>query len=103
MLMLTTVIPDMIPLTASGVLDMDLSTLTPSDVMTHGLANLASSATEPPYAARHGNNPVRTFPPSKLSPANDQDFFEKSYPSLFPYGEGGFYRPRLTPLSFGEH
>ena len=82
---------------------MDLGSLTPGEIMTHGLANLASNFSEPAYAARHGNKAARDFRPAKGSPVDEKDFFEKSFPTLFPYGEGGFYRHRQTFIAFGDH
>jgi hypothetical protein len=94
---------DVIPLMTSGVVDMDMSSLSPVEVMKQGLANLANDMAEPAYAARHGNRPVRDFRPARSATVDDSDFFEKSFPSLFPYGEGGFYRHRRTAIRFSEH
>jgi hypothetical protein len=96
---------DVIPITASAVVDMDLSKLTPPEIMASGLENLADTVPESPYAVRHGSKPVPNFPPlpNAGTTSSDHEYFERTFPCLFPWGEGGFYRQRPVPLDFREH
>jgi hypothetical protein len=93
-----------IPLTSSAVMDFDLSKLTPSEIMVSGLTNLVASFVEPPYAVRHGSKPTPNFRPlSNTIGSDEKDYFERAFPCLFPWGEGGFYRHRAVNLEFHDH
>ncbi|KAJ3819151.1 hypothetical protein F5880DRAFT_1490155, partial [Lentinula raphanica] len=51
------------------------------------------------YAVRHGGRPVRDLMRQpKLGKDVNDDFFEKAFPVLFPYGEGGLERERPTKV-----
>ncbi|KAG1744833.1 hypothetical protein EDB19DRAFT_1906543 [Suillus lakei] len=79
--------PDVIPLQVSGAIDTDMSKLTATELMSWGLSNL-------------------DFPPDKKHSAEAEEnynFFEKAFPCLFPYGEGGIEAVRLVKVDFGEH
>lgn len=58
--------------------------------MSWGLANLWDEGKEGGYA----NEPER---------GTETNFFEKAYPCLFPYGEGGIERKQPVLLDFGDH
>ena len=75
-------------MTASAVIDTDLFSTSPGDIMSAGINNLAEDSQECTYAVRRGSKPVRNFPPTKVSgditAVNERDFFERSFPFLFP-------------------
>ncbi|KAG1816359.1 uncharacterized protein BJ212DRAFT_1480806 [Suillus subaureus] len=87
--------PDVIPLQVSGAIDTDMSKLTATELMSWGLSNLWNEGKE-------GGD----FPPDKKHSAEAEEnhnFFEKAFPCLFPYGEGGIKAARLVKVDFGEH
>ena len=74
--------------------------------MAWGLANLWQEGEEGAYAVRHGRRPVSDFgrPRSgEESDPNRDNFFEKAFPCLFPYGRGGIEADRLVEVDFSEH
>ncbi|KIO05456.1 hypothetical protein M404DRAFT_54843, partial [Pisolithus tinctorius Marx 270] len=101
--------PRVVPLQVSGTIDTDLSTLSAKELMTWGLVNLWDEGQEGGYAVKHGGKPVSDFgrprqKPHILQPADsERNFFEKAYPCLYPYGEGGIERTQPVPIDFGEH
>ncbi|CAK5281219.1 unnamed protein product [Mycena citricolor] len=109
--------PDGIPLDITGTIDTDLSSLSTNEMMQWGLANLWKRGEEGSYAVQHGSRPVSDFgrPQLKSGEPPDPDranFFERAYPSLYPYGVGGleadrpvdvkFAAPQLPPPSRGS-
>jgi hypothetical protein len=104
---------DVIPLQVSGAVDTDMSTLTANELMMWGLANLWKEGKEGGYAVRHGKQPVCDFgrprqgDAEQLVEANPEDerpnFFEKAFPCLFPYGEGGIEGTQEITVQFPEH
>ena len=104
--------PDVIPLQVSGSIDCDLSNVTANELMKWGLANMWKDGREGGYAVRHGRQPVSDFPPRTDCeeqdgdggcPAEQPNFFEKAFPCLYPYGQGGLESKRPVPLDFPEH
>ncbi|KIN95600.1 hypothetical protein M404DRAFT_100163, partial [Pisolithus tinctorius Marx 270] len=101
--------PSVVPLQVSGTIDTDLSMLSAKELMTWGLVNLWDEGQEGGYAVKHGGKPVSDFgwprqSPHILQPADsEQNFFEKAYPCLFPYGEGGIEHTQPVPIDFAEH
>lgn len=99
--------PNVIPLQISGSVDCDLSNVTANELMKWGLGNLWKDGREGGYAVRHGRQPVSDFPPRKAGdgecPTDQQNFFEKAFPCLYPYGQGGLESERPVPLDFPEH
>ena len=100
----------MVPLQISGSVDMDLSGLTASELMTWGLVNLWKEGKEGGYTVRHGRQPVSDFgrPRNGKEPENipghrRANFFEKAFPCLFPYGKGGIEGEQDTLVDFSEH
>lgn len=115
---------DVIPLQYLGVMDTDLSNVSPSELMAWGLANLWQEGREGGYVVRHGGRPVRDFglganearasfqgqstpqgPGGNAadSSTNRDNFWEKAFPTLFPYGVGGVEAPRTVPVAFDDH
>ncbi|KIK22654.1 hypothetical protein PISMIDRAFT_651606, partial [Pisolithus microcarpus 441] len=103
--------PDVVPLQMSGTIDTEMSTVTANEMMSWGLANLWADGKEPPYAVRHGAQAVSDFGrpwkqnnvSSRKEGDKETNFFEKAYPCLFPYGEGGIERRQRVQVDFGDH
>ena len=78
--------------------------------MTWGLENLWKDRKETPYAVRHGQKPVNDFGRPLNSPSLKENldfdrpnYFERAFPCLFPFGQGGIEADRPNEISFGEH
>jgi hypothetical protein len=98
--------PVVIPLEVNGSVDVDLTSLSASELMSWGLVNLWSEGGEGAYAVRHGRRPVGDFGRPQRGEAFDPErdnFFEKAFPCLFPYGRGGIEGDRVVGVSFSEH
>ena len=98
--------PIVVPLQAIGSIDVDFTKLTAGELMAWGLANLWQEGGEGAYAVRHGRRPVSDFgrPRSgEESDPNRDNFFEKAFPCLFPYGRGGIEADRPVEVEFSEH
>ena len=57
--------------------------------MVWDLNNLMEEYNESAYAVWHGWQPVRDFSTKQLTNQGVDNLFEKAFPCLFPYGEGG--------------
>ncbi|KIK29098.1 hypothetical protein PISMIDRAFT_6979 [Pisolithus microcarpus 441] len=102
---------DVVPLQVSGMIDMEMSSITAREMMAWGLSNLWEEGKEGAYAVRYGNQPVSDFgcarrngkdveePPTE----KETNFFECAYPCLFPYGEGGIEQHRDVLVEFADH
>ncbi|KAF9778455.1 hypothetical protein BJ322DRAFT_1114276 [Thelephora terrestris] len=98
--------PDVIPLQVSGSVDCDLSNITANELMNWGLLNMWKDGREGPYAVRHSGQPASDFPTRNNAdhcPADQHNFFEKVFPCLYPYGQGGLESARPIPLDLPEH
>lgn len=99
------------PLQISGTIDTEMSTITAREMMACGLTNLWEEGKEGGYAVRHGNQPVSDFRRARgnVRAAGDDvatkhsNFFEKAYPCLYPYGEGGIEGQQEVCVDFAEH
>ena len=99
-------LPAVFPIQVSGAIDTDLAYVSASELVQHGLSNLCADIREPPYAVRHGLQPVSDFPTRSADGRGtllSHNLFERAFPCLFPYGEGGLESPRIVPVSFQEH
>lgn len=94
------------PLKVSGSVDMDLASLSANQLMLWGLYNLWNEGHEGGYLSFYGGDILNDFG-ERLSSTDDPygtpNFWEKTFPFLFPYGVGGpeAIRPRALPLK--EH
>ena len=103
--------PNVIPLLVMGTVDTDLSKMSVNEMMMWGLANLWKEGKEGGYSIRHGRQPVSDFRHSRefdstLEESLDfghPNFFEKTFPSLFPYGHGGIEADQPTLIKFQDH
>ncbi|KAI0085328.1 hypothetical protein BDY19DRAFT_896828, partial [Irpex rosettiformis] len=84
---------------------MDLSKISSSELLSRGLLNLWRKDQEGGYVVQHGWIPARDFHGGGNSQniGSNENFWEKAYPTLFPYGEGGPERSRPIALSLAEH
>ena len=104
--------PDVVLLQVSGTVDTDLVKLTANEMMMWDLANLWKDGCEGGYSIRHGHLLVHDFG-RPLEETNDYsettidlnkpNFFEKVYPTLFPYGHGGIEADRASPVKFCDY
>ncbi|KAF5389042.1 hypothetical protein D9757_004879 [Collybiopsis confluens] len=90
---------DVIPLHYTGFHDTDMNTTTASELQQWGMARLWGDGKEGGYAVRHSTKPASDFP----SPFSDMNFSELTFPSLFPYGMGGFEKTRPIEISLKDH
>jgi hypothetical protein len=81
-------------------MDTDSNTVSAHELLQQGLMNMWEEGKEGAYAVRRGTKPVRDYPVAEDSEGN---FFEKAFPCLFPYGEGGIERQRRVPVGFTEN
>lgn len=82
-----------------GVLDADLSNISSTELLRRGLINLWKEQKEGGYAVQHGWTPASDFRHQR----SEENFWEKAYPTLFPYGEGGPERERAVEVTLSEH
>ena len=94
---------DVIPLQAHGVIDTDNTVISAPTLTAQALLNLWESGKEGPYAVRHSQKPASDFPQHGGESGEESNFWEKTYPVLFPYGAGGPERQRETKLGLQEH
>ncbi|GJE99317.1 hypothetical protein PsYK624_155710 [Phanerochaete sordida] len=105
---------DVIPFRVSGSIDADLSSVTAVELMRWGLENMWTDDHEGGYAVRHGTRPVRDFGPgaslrsgtvtdAESVEPDAENFFEKAFPCLFPYGCGGMEAVRRVSVDFRQH
>ncbi|KIK23468.1 hypothetical protein PISMIDRAFT_100334, partial [Pisolithus microcarpus 441] len=102
---------DVVPLQVSGTIDMEMSSITAHEMMAWGLTNLWEEGREGAYAVRHGDQPISDFGRARrnsqdvgeLTTQKETNFFERAYPCLFPYGEGGIERHQEVNVDFADH
>lgn len=77
--------------------------------MAWGLVNLWKEGREGGNAVWHGQQPVTDFgrpwpgTESETTQNPQLNFFEKAFPCLFPFGEGGLERDQEVNVSFEDH
>ena len=102
--------PDIIPLQSMGVVDVEGRDITSTELMAHALANTTMETISGDYAIRRGsafvNEYARTDPTTGLrndgGPSNPNHLLG-SFPTLFPYGEGGFETDRPINVPYETH
>jgi hypothetical protein len=98
--------PEVIHLQINGSCDVNMNDLSANDLMAWGLANISNEEEEGSYLVRHGSKAVRDIGlrRSDASQCSDEEnFWEKAFPCLFPYGRGGMESNRRAEVSFQEH
>jgi len=73
----------------NGSIATDLSNLTGSELIEKGIANLWEDGMEATYGIRHGGPPVSDFGRDMDGRYHSLNFFERAFPCLYPYGQGG--------------
>lgn len=94
---------DVIPLNKLGVIDTDLSQLNHKELLRHGLVNLWKHGKEGGYLVQHSSQPASDFPLTREGTVVTANYWESTFPFLFPYGMGGIEKPRPVSLSLTEH
>jgi len=81
-----------------------MTKITANNLMQWGMANLLQEQKEI-YAIRHSGQPVSDFPPQQKGnhTYSVPNFFERAFPCLYPYGQGGLEAKRPTPIQFKDH
>ena len=82
---------------------MDMHDVSMNDIMSWAFANIDG---ETPYVVRHGSKPVSTFGVTQNCTAHPNDipnFFEKTFPCLYPYGCGGVEASRASFIGIRDH
>lgn len=87
-----------------------MSRITADELMQWGMMNMWNEEREGVYGVRHGACPVGDFGPSTQRQYGSEDdgidednFFEKAFPVLYPYGRGGIEAIRRTKVDFRSH
>lgn len=82
-------------------MDNELTQVPPEEIIQQAMVNLWKDGGEGGYLVRRGRNPLSDFPS-----ADDDagaNIWEKAFPVLFPYGEGGLEKKRLVNVTLSEH
>ncbi|KAI0076309.1 hypothetical protein K474DRAFT_1598157 [Panus rudis PR-1116 ss-1] len=95
--------PNVIPMQYLGVIDTDLTEVSSHDMLLRGLVNLWREGKEGGYVVQHGRKPVSDFPALNATEGGPNNFWERAFPMLFPYGVGGPERRRPVALSLADH
>lgn len=95
--------PDVVPLQVMGMIDINLTKVSSDELMLWDLVNLTEEDKEGAYAVRHDRQPVRDFTSKQSSTQGVDNLFEKAFPCLFPYGQGGLEGNRSRGVDFQEH
>ena len=75
---------------------------TTNELLAQGMRNLWDDGQEGLYGVRHSQKPLSDFP-QKENVNPDNNYWERSFPTLFPYGAGGPERRKTVSLSLSEH
>lgn len=92
-----------IPLQFLGVSDANLNYIQLNELMKYGLTNLLGEGKEGGYAVRHGQNAISDFGRDLEGQEQDMNPLAAAFPTLFPYGQGGFEKSCRQYVSFNEH
>ena len=99
--------PAVVPLSHLGVVDIDGVEVTDSELMAHALANCSQLVQEEDYMVRRGsafvNEYARVDPVSGRRTAGvpaDANHLLGTFPTLFPFGLGGFEVDRPVKVSY---
>ena len=99
--------PAVLPLSHLGVVDIDAFQVTDSELMAHALANCSQLIQDEDYLVRRGSTFVNEY--ARVDPStgqrsaggpSDANHLLGTFPTLFPYGEGGFEVERQVNVSY---
>lgn len=101
--------PDIIPLQSLGVVDVGGNDMEENEVLAHALANVARSDRAEGWAIKRSSDFVNEYP--RLTPEGKRsagtpenpNHLLGTFPTLFPYGEGGFEVDRPQCVSYHAH
>ena len=102
--------PGIVPIHSMGVVDIDGSDISTTEIMAHALANSTREFSSDDYSIRRGsafvNEYARTDPVTGLrtdgGPSNPNHLMG-CFPTLFPYGMGGFETERPINVPYETH
>jgi hypothetical protein len=102
--------PGVLPLSHLGVVDIDGIDVTQSELMAHALANSCENRQEEDYMIRRGSAFVNEY--ARVDPStgqrndggpSDANHLLGSFPTLFPFGQGGFEIERTVIVPYEAH
>jgi hypothetical protein len=102
--------PSVIPLSHLGVVDIDGVDVTDSELMAHALANCSEVRQEEDYMIRRGSAFVNEY--ARVDPLtsqrndggpSDANHLLGTFPTLFPYGQGGFETGQTVVVPYEAH
>lgn len=102
--------PAVLTLTPLGVVDIDGVDVTDTELMAHALANCSQVIQEEDYMIRRGSAFVNEY--ARVDPLTgqrndggpgDANHLLGTFPTLFPYGLGGFEVDRPVPVPYEAH
>ena len=103
-------VPAVLPLSHLVVVDIDAFQVTDLELMAHALANCSQLIQDEDYLIRCGsifvNEYARVDPSTRQRSAggqSDANHLLGTFPTLFPYGEGGFEVERQVNMSYEAH
>ncbi len=99
-----------VPIQSMGVVDVEGCDISSTEIMAHALANTTVESISDDYSIRRGsafvNEYARTDPVTGLrndgGPSNPNHLLG-SFPTLFPYGKGGFETNRPINVPYEAH
>ena len=103
-------VPAVLPLSPLGVVDIDGVDVTDSELMAHALANCSQLIREEDYMIRRGSAFVNEY--ARIDPLTgqrhdggpgDPNHLLGTFPTLFPYGQGGFEIERRVAVPYETH
>jgi hypothetical protein len=100
-----------VPLFGTGVIDVEAASITNQMLMNRAVKNLLVTRSEDDeiYAVRRGGDFINTYPRrdehGDLSDGgvDDPNHLLGAFPTLFPYGRGGFETNRKRLVSYAKH
>ncbi|KAF8812817.1 hypothetical protein BYT27DRAFT_7272529 [Phlegmacium glaucopus] len=102
--------PAVLPLSHLGVVDIDGTDVSESELMAHALANCCQVSHEEDYMIRRGsafvNEYARTDPSTGQrndGGPSDANHLLGTFPTLFPFGQGGFEIERSVNVPYEAH
>ncbi|KAF8803392.1 hypothetical protein BYT27DRAFT_7214713 [Phlegmacium glaucopus] len=102
--------PAVLALLHLGVVDIDGVDVTETELMAHALANCAQARREEDYMIRRGSAFVNEY--ARVDPStgqqndggpSDANHLLGCFPTLFPYGQGGFEIDRVVNVPYEAH
>ncbi|KAF8804157.1 hypothetical protein BYT27DRAFT_7302151 [Phlegmacium glaucopus] len=102
--------PGVVPLAHLGVVDVDGVEVTESELMAHALANCSQGTQEEDYMIRRGSAFVNEY--ARVDAAtgqrndggpSDANHLLGCFPTLFPFGRGGFETERTVNVPYEAH